>query len=135
MQFLENHFGTSLKLHLKHLDQADKFFMRREGWIKKLIKLKEVLIHGTVYPINGTELDQLMIKQPATWCHQLVLQLQHPTVTNIKDIEDYSSKKKEESIQKTTTSVLENPSSNEDSDSDGDSEILGETFKAQWTLY
>ena len=101
LQPLENHFRTSLKLYFNHLDQADKFFIRREGWIKKLIQLKEVLIYGNVYAIKGTEPDQLMIKQPATWCHQLVLQLRHPKVTNTKDIEDSSRKEKEESIQKT----------------------------------
>ena len=101
LQPLENHFRTSLKLYFNHLDQADKFYMRRENWIKKLIKLKEVLIHGNVYAIKGSEPDQLMIKQPATWCHQLVLQLRHPKVTNTKDIEDPSRKEKEESIQKT----------------------------------
>ena len=101
LQPLETHFKTSLKLFFNHLDQADKFYMRREGWIKKLIELKEILIHGNVYAIKGSEPDQLMIKQPATWCHHLVLQLQHPKVTNTKYIEDTSRKEKEESIQKT----------------------------------
>ena len=93
LQSLENHFRTSLKLYLKHLDQEDKFYMRREVWIKKLINLKE--FQGNIYAIKGTGPDQFMLKQPATWCHQLVLQLQLPMVTNIKNLEDSSSKKNE----------------------------------------
>ena len=74
LQLLQNHFRTSLKLYLDYLDQADKLHMRREDWIKNLIKLKEVHIQGNVYTIKGTEPDQFILKQPATWCHQLVLQ-------------------------------------------------------------
>ena len=109
LQPLEYHFRTSLKLYFNHLDQADKFYMRREGWIKKLIELKEILIHGNIYVIKGKEPDQLMIKQPATWCHHLVLQLQHPKVTNTKYIEDTSRKEKEESIQKQNPQFLKIP--------------------------
>ena len=132
LQLLENHFTTSLKFYFDHLDQADKFYMRREGWIKKLLKLKEARIQGNVCAIKGTPLDQLMLKQPATWCHHLVLQLRHPMSTNTKNIEDHSSKKKDTSIQKSITPVFEDPSSNEDSDSDDDSENLGETFEERF---
>ena len=44
LQPLENHFRTSLKLYLKHLDQEDKFYMRREVWIKKLIPFGQSLL-------------------------------------------------------------------------------------------
>ena len=131
LQLLELHFGTSLKLYLDHLDQADKFHMQREDWIKNLIKLKELQIQGNVYAIKGTKPDQFILKQPATWCHQLVLQLQLPMVTNIKNLEDSSSKKNEKSIQKTSTPIFEDPLSNKNSDSEDQSVIIGETFKVR----
>ena len=109
LQPLENHFRTSLKLYFNHLDQADKFYMRREGWIKKLINLKEVQIQDNIFAINRTGPDQFILKQPATWCHQLVLRFRHPTGNNTKNVEDYSRKRRKKASKKQQHRFLKIP--------------------------